>query len=72
MRPFQQNEMFKGVTKKGKKRGGGGCHEISHPPIEKADLDKIYKYFEEGMTGTSDERELQEMLLFYVVVEGKA
>ena len=62
------NEMFKGVTKKGKCEGRGEID--SHPPIEPEDLEKINEYFIQNMRGRPDAKKLQEMLLFYIIYYG--
>ena len=62
------NEMFKGVTKKGKREGRGEVD--SRPPIEPEDLQKITDYFEKSMKSPPNARKLQEMMLFNVIYYG--
>ena len=65
---IQCNEMFQGVTKKGKRESRGEID--SKPPIEPEDLDKIAEYFKLNMKGTPNPTKLQEMLLFYIIYFG--
>ena len=62
---IQANEMFKGVTKKGKREGHGEIE--SRPPIEPEDLVKIRNYFEKSMKSHPNARNLQEMMLFNII-----
>ena len=65
---IQCNEMFKGVTKKGKREGRGEID--SRPPIEPEDLQKIHDYFQQNMRSPPNARKLQEMMLFNVIYYG--
>ena len=62
------NEMFQGVTKKGKREGRGEIE--SKPPIEEEDMKRISDYFLRNMKGAPNPAKLQEMLLFYIIHYG--
>ena len=59
------NEMFQGVTKKGKRQGRGEVQ--SKPPIEEEDMAKISQYFQDNMRSDACMQKLQEMVLFNVI-----
>ena len=65
---IQSNEMFQGVTKKGKCKGRDEIE--SKLPIEEEDMEKISNYFKKNMRGPPNPAKLQEMMLFNVIYYG--
>ena len=65
---IQCNEMFQGITKKGKCEGHGEID--SKPPIEPEDMQKISNNFTKNMKGPPNTTHLQEMVLFNVIYFG--
>ena len=65
---IQCNEMFQGVTKKGKWEGRGEVN--SKPPIEPEDMERISQYFKKNMKSPPNATKLQEMVLFNAIYFG--
>ena len=65
---IQCNEMFQGVTKKGKREGRGEVE--SKPPIEPEDMERLSQYFTKNMKSPPNPAKLQEIVLFNVIYFG--
>ena len=62
---IQANEMFRGVTKEGRRKGRGSCDH--KPPITPEDMEKLSNYFTENMRGPPNAKFLQEIVLFNII-----
>ena len=62
---IQANEMFRGVTKKGRREGRGSSDHKN--PINDDDMKKLSEYFETKMRGPPNGRHLQELILFNII-----
>ena len=59
------NEMFKGVTKKGRHEGRGSLDHKK--PINEGDMDTLSNYFTSKMQGPMNPCHLQELVLFSII-----
>ena len=62
---IRANEMLLGVTKLKKEQGLGAIE--SKPPINEADMEKTYEYFQKNKRGEPNPANLQEMCIFYII-----
>ena len=59
------NEIFKGLMKINKQNGRGTI--VHKKPINEEDLTKFFQYFKENMSKAPNAKNLQEILLFYII-----
>ena len=59
---IQGNEMFKDVTKQGRREGRGSIENKN--PINAEDMKKVCNYFTKNMQGSPNAKLLQEVVLF--------
>ena len=62
---IQANEMFRGVTKQGRRQGRGSSEHKK--PINSDDMKTLTKYFTVNMQGPPNAKFLQEIVLFNII-----
>ena len=62
---LQANEMFQGVTKKGRREGRGSSEHKK--PINDDDMNLLSTYFTHKMQGPPNAKHLQELILFNII-----